>query len=40
METVTLGGVRFGYCDTGMTVSASNPASVITTEMTIANFGR
>ncbi len=30
----------FGYCATGITESASRPASVITTEMTMANFGR
>ena len=39
-RTDDLGGCRFGYCETGMADRARSPASVMTIEMTIANFGR
>jgi len=38
--TCTVGGVTSGYCATGRLKTATPPARVITTEMTVAKMGR
>src|ERR1043166_7476586 len=38
--TCTVGGVTSGYCATGNVHTATNPASVMTTEITVAKIGR
>jgi hypothetical protein len=39
-ETVTVGGVMLGYCETAMIESANRPANVMTMAITMAKFGR
>src|SRR5580765_8385509 len=38
--TLTVGGVTSGYCATGNVHTATPPANVMTTEMTVAKIGR